>query len=144
MSDGKSSSPMHHWIIILLIIIFGLGGFFLIKKENTFQEYPEDLWQAVFIDNGQVYFGHVKDVNKNDVVIENIYYLQVVAQPLQRSFADTGGDQPDQQLTLIKLGNEIHGPQDAMDINRQHVVLIENLKSDSRVAEAITNYEENR
>ena len=45
---------------------------------------------------------------------------------------------------LIKLGNEIHGPLDSMLINRDHVVIIEDLKDDSRVVQAINDYINNQ
>jgi hypothetical protein len=48
--------------------------------------------------------------------------------------------QPEQRLTLIKMGNEIHGPMDSMLINRSQVVLVEDLKNDSRVVQAINDY----
>ena len=45
-----------------------------------------------------------------------------------------------QELTLIKLGNELHGPTDRMVINRDFILLTESLKNDSRVVQAIDNY----
>jgi hypothetical protein len=50
------------------------------------------------------------------------------------------GDQQQQELTLIKLGNELHGPTDKMTINRDHVLLTEALRNDSRVVQAINQY----
>jgi len=43
---------------------------------------------------------------------------------------------------LLKLGNEVHGPEDQMEINREHVVFIEKLKTDGKVAKAIAAYKE--
>ena len=96
-------------------------------------------WQAVFLTNGQVYFGKVAKEGSQKVVLQDIYYLQVT-QPLQ-----TSGDQQAQaaaqnELSLVKLGNELHGPEDQMRINADQVLFIEDLKSDSRVVEAINNY----
>ena len=109
-------------------------------SENRIHNYPANLWQAVFLDNGQVYFGHVTSITSKTVVLKDIYYLQVVNQPLQRSQEPGTVQEQEQRLTLIKLGNEIHGPYDEMNINRDRILIIENLKNDSRVVTAITKY----
>jgi len=96
-------------------------------------------YQAVFLSNGQVYFGKVTDVNNQTLVLENIYYLR------SNSALQTGEATTTSQLAgdfaLIKLGNEIHGPQDKMSINLNQVLFTENLKDDSKVVEAIKAYE---
>jgi len=100
-------------------------------------------WQAIFLVNGQVYFGKVNSVSNKTLALSDIYYLQVVTKPLQttQQGATATPDQSGQQeLTLIKLGNEIHGPTDRMIINRDQIVLTEVLKKDSRVVQAISKY----
>jgi hypothetical protein len=77
--------------------------------------------------------------------LRDIYYLQIITKPLQRSQEGDAAavqqqQQQEQRLTLIKLGNEIHGPKDEMLINRDQVVIMEDLKDDSRVVQAITDY----
>jgi hypothetical protein len=41
---------------------------------------------------------------------------------------------------LVKLGSEVHGPADFMDINAEHVLFVEDLSSESKVAKAIADY----
>jgi len=131
-------------IVILIIIgggLYAISGYTgigagLIPGLSQFKA----TWQAVFLTNGQVYFGKVVKVRADSIVLRDIYYLQVVNQPLQRSALDDSAQDPEQRLTLIKLGNEIHGPVDEMTINRDHVVIIEDLKDDSRVVQAINDY----
>jgi hypothetical protein len=41
---------------------------------------------------------------------------------------------------LIKLGGELHGPTDTMQINRDQILLIEDLRTDSNLVAAIGNY----
>ena len=45
-------------------------------------------------------------------------------------------------LDLVKLGQEIHGPEDVMNINVDHIVFWEKLKDSSPVVQAILRYEE--
>ncbi|MFA6421898.1 MAG: hypothetical protein WCV92_00625 [Candidatus Buchananbacteria bacterium] len=128
-------------VIIVVIIIVIAGWFIATRKTGTgfagsnIAQVSND-WQAIFLTNGQVYFGKVTGVSEKTLGLNNIYYLQVVSKPLQQS--QTGvADQQSQELTLVKLGNEIHGPYDGMIINRDQILLTEKLKSDSKVVQAI-------
>lgn len=100
-----------------------------------------DKYQAVFLDNGQVYFGHLDSVNSEYVRLTDIFYLQVEQQiqPDQDSSTDES-DTPQQQISLAKLGNELHGPEDEMFVLRSKIVFWENLKDDGQVTQAIKNF----
>jgi hypothetical protein len=91
-------------------------------------------YHAVFLTNGQVYFGRVTSRNDFEVVLENIYYLQSDKQMIAQGLDNQ------KELKLIKLGNELHGPEDMMYINRDQVLFIEPLKADSKVVKAISEY----
>jgi len=91
-----------------------------------------DTYQAVFLTNNQVYFGKLAKQNSQYPVLTDIYYLRVT-QPLQPS-------QPNPNISLIKLGDELHGPADKMEINRDQILFVEDLKPDSQVVTAIKDY----
>ncbi|MDO8430089.1 MAG: hypothetical protein Q7S73_01865 [bacterium] len=91
-----------------------------------------DTYQAVFLTNNQVYFGKLSDKDDQYPVLTDIYYLRVT-QPLQPS-------QPNPNVNLVKLGDELHGPADRMEINRDQILFIEDLKPDSQVVRAINDY----
>lgn len=151
-----SSSGGGSWLrslltLVVVILIFGGAIYFIAGYTGIASLLPgssvfESEWQAVFLTNGQVYFGKVDSIHPDFIDLKDIYYLQVV------NVEDTSAlgqppdvqAQPEQRLTLIKLGNEIHGPLDSMLINREHVVIIEDLKSDSRVVQAINDYINNQ
>jgi hypothetical protein len=97
-------------------------------------------YQAVFLTNGQVYFGKVSQIDNSYVKLTNIYYLQVqqTVQPEDKSKSST--DTSNQQVSLAKLGGELHGPEDIMYISRSQVLFWENLKSDGKVTKAINDY----
>ncbi len=123
--------------VLLLVIIAAAAGFFWFTS-TSLSGFQED-WQAVFLTNGQVYFGQVKKQNKVEVVLNEIYYLQVT-RPLQQTAEGEEQANPQGELSLVKLGNELHGPTDAMIINRDQVLFVEDLKEDSNVVQAISNY----
>jgi hypothetical protein len=96
-------------------------------------------YQAVFLTNGQVYFGKYSEINNQYVKLTDIYYLQVqqAVQPKDSSTTSSSN----QQVSLAKLGGELHGPEDVMFINRDQVLFWENLKNSGKVVQAILNYQ---
>ena len=115
-------------LILVVIIIFAV-----LSVVKPFSYKPHG-YQAVFLANGQVYFGTVQSKTRNDIELTSIYYLQS-----QKTSTDTT-DQTQSDLKLIKLGNELHGPTDEMLINRQQVLFVENLRDDSKVVKAIKEF----
>jgi hypothetical protein len=101
-------------------------------------------YQAVFLTNGQVYFGKASNLKSDYVTLKNIYYLQVQqsVQPSTDKPATATTDQnAGSQVSLTKLGQELHGPTDEMHIAKEQVLFWENLKDDSTVVKAIKDYE---
>lgn len=105
------------------------------KKEKEFVDTSK--FQAVFLEGGQVYFGKVRELNKEYVTVDNIYYLRVNEQAAAEGQQQ---QQAQQDISLAKLGCELHGPQDLMVINRSQVTFWENLKDDSQVVAAINEF----
>lgn len=117
---------------------------------------------AVFLSNKQVYFGKLNNAESAFPTLTDVFYLRVTqtlapgtagsAQDV--SVVKTGKDAKDKtatpaatatqqlknQLTLIKLGEEIHGPTDSIRINRDQILFVETLKDDSKVVKAINDY----
>ena len=124
-------------IISVIIILVSISIVFLSETDSitTLIKGSPSAYKAVFLDNDQVYFGKVANKNSKYVKLTDVYYLQV-AQPSQNQYGVL--DQPN--LTLIKLGSELHGPKDEMEIVRDHIMYIEELSNDSRVVQAIREY----
>lgn len=88
--------------------------------------------QAVFLNTGQVYFGNIKALNSKYLTLTNIYYLQT---------SNGGSSNSNSNVTLVKLGCELHEPYDLMVINRDQVTFWENLQDNGQVATAVANFE---
>src|SRR6266568_4675638 len=70
-------------------------------------------YQAVFLNNGQVYFGNITNLNSKYVRMTHIYYLTQNSSTDSSGKATTSGD-----YSLVKLGcQQIHDPFDEMVIN---------------------------
>lgn len=111
---------------IAAVAIILLGAYLITTRSSS------NLYQAVFLSNGQVYFGKITHRGWKSLSVRDVYYLQVKNIPTSSVATD--------DLSLIKLGNELHGPEDGLEINWDHVLFIESLRSDSRVVNAIENY----
>ena len=97
-------------------------------------------YQAVFFTNGQVYFGKLEHFSSGYLRLTDVYYLQTQASGDDDSANPQQAASEQQSTTLIKLGEEIHGPEDAMVISEQQVLFYENLKNDSKVAQSIEKH----
>ena len=82
---------------------------------------------AVFLLDGQAYFGHLEDVPWSDSIgLTDVYYLD-----------DASKTTTDLPVGLLKRGSELHAPADGMRIRRDKVLAIERVGLDSPVARAI-------
>jgi hypothetical protein len=98
-------------------------------------------YQAVFLTNGQVYFGKLSQVNADYVKITEIFYLQKKQSTDSKENPQNAASQNASDVELIKLGNEVHGPEDAMVVPREQVLFYENLKQDGNVVKTISQYQ---
>lgn len=120
------------------ILVVALLWFVVLGSPNSEQKHVDDSkMQAVFLNGGQVYFGNIQDLNGSSIRLSNIYYLRVnqQVQPTETTEASSN------DISLVKLGCELHGPQDEMLINREQVIFWENLKDDGQVAKAVVEYQ---
>ena len=124
-------------ITILLVALLLSFAFSKDVSTREFSKVDESKLQAVFLNGGQVYFGDINDLNSNYLSLSNIYYLRVnqQVQPDQQQSSTDPND-----ISLVKLGCELHGPQDSMVINREQIIFWENLKNDGQVAKAVDEY----
>lgn len=161
-------------IIVLMIAVLVLGaalafGVIFSKPKAKPVTLDESKYYAVFLTNGQVYFGHLKNFNTANPELTDIYYLQLAQSPQPPAGEQKEGEQSkteeqskeeqpktegqpieqkqgeqQQGLTLIKLGQELHGPEDSMILNKEHILFIEQLKEDGQVVKAIKEYKEKK
>ena len=125
-------------VAVVLLAALVVGGLFLARTVFA-SPISQDKYQAVFLASGQVYFGKLDSLNGQYSRLTDVFYIQATeaeenAQNPQNSDVNTT------DLQLIKLGNEVHGPEDEMLINRDQILFVENLKTDGRVSDSIRQY----
>ena len=144
LAFGKFGSVFVLFGIALLSAALLVGLVFGGKEDKVNKEsalISTDKYQAVFLNSqdGQVYFGKLAVYNSDLYVLTDIYYVRV-ENPIQPEGA---AQEAQPNISLAKLGNELHGPEDVMYVSRDKVLYWENLKDDGQVVKAITDYKKN-
>lgn len=118
--------------VVVLLLLASLAKVFYLSRSSAISTVKKNQYQSVLLTNNQVYFGKIKKINRDYLELTNVYYF-----PAQQNTQSGDQSKNNQQLTLNKLGNELHGPEDAMFIERKQIIFWENLKDDSKVVQAI-------
>src|SRR3972149_3533081 len=127
-------------VVLLVALIVGDAYIFLNGKTgSTAIKDASGGYSAVFLANGQVYFGKLGAANREYTILTNIYYPY--AQQARLGQNSTRRRSVSQNVALIKLGDEIQGPKDRIYINTSQIILIEHLKEDSQVVRKIRAFE---
>jgi hypothetical protein len=124
-----------------IVLLIALGGW-LLYRTSMGAHIDTSKYQAVFFTNGQVYFGKLHKLSGGYFKLNDIYYLQAKADAAaaksenpQETSANQSSD-----VELIKLGQEVHGPDDEMIISQDQVLFFENLKKDGTVTQSISKF----
>jgi hypothetical protein len=108
-------------IFLLLAAALGLTG-----CGSSSLDFPTE-YQAVYLDNGQIFFGKLADSGSPFPILRDVFFVQT----------QTDRDKKESKHLLFKRGSiEGHHP-DFMRINAEHIVVIEPVAPDSRVAQLI-------
>ena len=142
-SASKRLGTNNKWFKVLNVIIL-LGVAILLAalalavarggNDNEYKYVDQNKYQAVFLNNGQVYFGNIDSLNGQYVRLSNIYYLT-------QNSSDSSST-ASSNYSLVKLGcQQIHDPYDQMLINRDQVTFWENLQDNGKVVQSIKQFQ---
>jgi hypothetical protein len=106
--------------------LFFVAFFFTQWWDLTIPALGRGEYQAVFLANGQTYFGRYYDRIGAYSKIEDVYYLQQT----QASDAD---QTPNTQL--VRRGRELHAPSARMLVPKSAILFIEDLSDSSPIAQ---------
>jgi hypothetical protein len=84
-------------------------------------------YQAVLLDTGQVYYAKIDGLGTDFPVLHDVYYVQSSTDPQTKQVTNV----------LIRRGKELHGPTETV-VNARHIVMVEPISPTSKVAELIT------
>jgi hypothetical protein len=85
-------------------------------------------YQVVYLASGQAFFGKLQNTDGKYVVIKDAYTTQ----------DQTGAqDNAQSQTAIVKVSQQVYGPEDSLSIKSDQVVFWQNLRSDSKIVQAI-------
>ena len=88
-------------VAIGVISVLSLTSFLKYTRYDKQDFIDSDAYQAVFLTNDQIYFGRLKNISSDYLILSDVYYVKV---------NESGAGQ------LVKLGaGEPHGPRDGND-----------------------------
>lgn len=139
LGKGKRRKATVAGIVITLLVLAGAVWWYVSHTSSYFIQ--SNKYQVIVLNNNQIYFGKLQRLYDNSFRLTNVYYLQQ-KDTAQTDAAATPDDQTAATATpqLVKLGNELHGPEDAMVFDTTQVLYWENLKPDGKVSKSIEEY----
>lgn len=115
------------WLIAAIMLA---ASFTLVRYwDLTLPSLGRSTYQAVFLANGQVFFGRYYDRIGPYVKVVQPYYIQ------QSGDANDPANPPQQKI--VRRGDELHGPLPQMLVPRTSVLFVEDLADASPVTQFI-------
>lgn len=87
-------------------------------------------YQAVLLDNGQVYYGKLSQLASAFPEMKDVYYIVNTEDPQSKQV----------KHVLVKRGKELHAPTETF-FNARHIIMIEPVGPNSEVAKLIAQSE---
>lgn len=115
--------------LFITVIVVTLAAFLIVKVMWATPGLSSSKYQAVFLEDGKVFFGTLKNTDGEYITLENAYYTRTT----QSSNGQTNAD----QTALVKVGSETYGPEENIQISRSKILFWQNLRDDSQVTTAI-------
>ncbi|HEY4474740.1 MAG: hypothetical protein A2651_03365 [Candidatus Yanofskybacteria bacterium RIFCSPHIGHO2_01_FULL_42_12] len=122
-------------LVVVGFVVGVIGSSFLTNwlKYDSYDRskfIDSDTYQAVFLTNDQIYFGRLKNISSDYLILSDVYYVKI---------NESGAGQ------LVKLGvGEPHGPKDEMIVNQDQVLFWENMRLDSQVVKTIQSIQQQK
>lgn len=127
-------------VVATLLVAGAVLWFLHVGQRGTVSSsIDESKYQAVFLDSGQIYFGKLEIMGDGYLRLGSVFYIQP-SPTADGGETETNTSASSGDMKLIKLGDEVHGPEDEMIINPDQVLFFENLKPNSKVSELIKQY----
>lgn len=114
-------------LITTVILASAIAGLYWYEHRND-QTVMGDRYQVVYLLTGQIYFGKLQNTGGEYLTLKNVYTLEAKA-------ADAGA--AENSSNILQVSKQVYGPEDSMAIRADQVQFWQNLRGDSKVAQAI-------
>ena len=130
MAEIKKGKKLSVLACLILLVVFVGVVWSAVRWWTVSPNLDRNGYQAVFLEGNQQYFGHLRNITTRYPYISDVYYVR------QEGPSDPQNPASN-KFTLMKFGNEIHGPKDVIYLNKDKILFWENLRDDSQVVQGI-------
>ncbi len=143
--DGEQRDFFKQLSIIFFVIIIAMSAYFFIDNKRgksaedkiINSENQKGEWYSVQLVNKEVFYGFISDISADPIVLKKVYYnYNQISKPEAKDTEEKSGN-----IRLVKRGKESHGPDGSMNIIRSQVLYMEPLSEESKILQAILDYE---
>jgi hypothetical protein len=129
MKDLGTNQMQRYWIVtgllLCVVLVFSSGCSPNANSGGNAVSFTTP-YQAVLLSNGSVYYGKLSGYGTASPVLTDVFYILGKSDPETKQVSNV----------LVKRGKELHGP-DRMYLNATHIVFVEPVGPDSKVAQLI-------
>lgn len=119
-------------VIAGLLVASAAAAITLLQRQSQMQINTSG-YQVVSLVSGQVYFGHLKNTTGEYLYLASPYIEQTI-QPQEKN---EDGSAKASQTALVRVKDQVYGPEDTIAIKSSQVSFWQNLRDDSKVTQAI-------
>lgn len=134
----KNSHNPKLWIFLIIIIVLIAGAWWLFGRNLNLNKTATNNqeFKAIALDNGQVYYAQIAKETDDMIYLTEVYYIQSEQRtvPAEEEGAE---DQTVSVPVLVKRGQELHKPTGYLELNRDRVVGVETIGTDSEIYQEI-------
>ena len=123
------------FIVVAGLVMIGSIGMVACKGANGTSASSGEPYFALTLTSGSLFFGHIIKQDNQYITLKDVYYLQRTPPPAGSKKDEGPG------LTLVKQENDPYGPKNQLIVNREHLLLYQELRDDSKVVEVIRQQE---
>lgn len=109
-----------------------VAGFVLWALLMPGQRIDAGKYQVVYLTNGQAYFGKLQNTSGEYLVMKSPYTVQTV----ENKTDDKTTDKP-ATTALLRVRDQVYGPEDSIAIRTETVSFWQNLRDDSKISTAL-------
>lgn len=131
LKSSKSSLVL----AITAVVVSVVGVVWLMQQlyQANLQRIDTSKYQVVYLVNGQAYFGKLQNTSGDFLVVKSPY----IAQSVENAASDSTESAGSTQTTILKVTDQVYGPDDSIAIKSSQVAFWQNLRDDSKVTKAI-------
>lgn len=130
-------------VALIVVLLLAATGWALISKmkQSTIGATAIDTskFQVVMLSNGQSYFGKLERLNNEYLKLDNVYFLQNQQETNDEGTTAPKASTENSNYKLIRLSDDIHTPEDTIVVSNAQVIYYENLKSDGKISQLISD-----